>query len=364
MQRTYLNGSAATTNYTYNDLYELSGTSGVQSHSYAYDKVGNRTTVDSVNYTDNTRNQYIAVGGTNYTNSTNGNITSDGTSTFGYDAENRLVSFDTTGSANDATYAYDALGRRVKKTVNSTSTFFVYDGDDIIADYSSAGTLLREYIHGDKVDEILAMQAGTNTYYYHYDGLGSVTEITDDTGSIIENYTYDPFGAPSVTTSTINNRYRFTGREYDEESGLYHYRARAYSPTIGRFMQRDPIGYIDSMNLFSYVNNNPINYIDPLGLLGEKEIRIELDKNFGEKLTEEEKRKIASFTGRHIGIRDVGGLTSKKPEELRVAQDKLEERVRKSLEKADQQTKDLFKKFDELNKQKQEENIPCDKQNK
>jgi RHS repeat-associated protein len=270
MQRTYLNGSAATTNYTYNDLYELSGTSGVQSHSYAYDKVGNRTTVDSVNYTDNTKNQYTAVGGTTYTNSTNGNITSNSTSTFGYDAENRLVSFDTTGTASDATYAYDALGRRVKKTVNGTSTFFVYDGDDIIADYSSAGTLLREYIHGDKVDEILAMQEGANTYYYHYDGLGSVTEITDDTGAIVENYTYDPSGTPSVTTSTINNRYRFTGREYDEESGLYHYRARAYSPSIGRFMQRDPIGILGGINLYAYVGNRPINYTDAYGLLNPK----------------------------------------------------------------------------------------------
>jgi RHS repeat-associated protein len=210
------------------------------------------------------------IGGVNYTNSTNGNIISDGTSTFGYDAENRLISFDTTGTTNDATYAYDALGRRVKKTVNGTSTFFVYDGDDIIADYSSAGTLLREYIHGDKVDEILAMQAGANTYYYHYDGLGSVTEITDDTGAIVENYTYDPYGTPSLTISTINNRYRFTGREYDEESGLYHYRARAYSPAIGRFMQRDPIGILGGINLYAYVGNRPINYTDAYGLLNPK----------------------------------------------------------------------------------------------
>ncbi|MBI3617719.1 MAG: RHS repeat-associated core domain-containing protein [Candidatus Omnitrophica bacterium] len=109
------------------------------------------------------------------------------------------------------------------------------------------------------------MTRGSNTYYYHYDGLGSVTELTDSTGTLIGNYTYDPYGLSSVTSSAISNPFQFTGRRLDEEIGSYYYRARQYDPMIGRFLQRDPTGYEDGMNIFAYVKNNPINYFDPFG---------------------------------------------------------------------------------------------------
>src|SRR3989338_8012063 len=100
-----------------------------------------------------------------------------------------------------------------------------------------------------------------------HDGLGSVAEITDSTGAIAENYTYDPYGNPSVINSTIGNRYRFTGQEFNEESGLYHYNRRTYDSEIGRFLQRDTREYEGGMNLYEYAYNSPINFVDPDGEL-------------------------------------------------------------------------------------------------
>jgi len=103
-------------------------------------------------------------------------------------------------------------------------------------------------------------------YYYHFDGLGSVVALSNVNNQVVENYTYDVFGSPSIASS-IGNPYMFTGRECDSETGLYYYRARYYNPEIGRFLQTDPVGYLAGLNLYTYCDNNPINWIDPFGLM-------------------------------------------------------------------------------------------------
>ncbi|MBL8013053.1 MAG: RHS repeat-associated core domain-containing protein [Candidatus Omnitrophica bacterium] len=263
-RKTHAITAAANKNYTYdyNSIYELTGVTGSETSTYAYDKVGNRTTANGVAYTSNNLNQYTAVGGVARTYDTKGNLTGDAGNTYGYDVESRLKTFSKTGTT--ASYGYDAFNRRVSKTVNGTATFYVYDGDDIIEERNSAGTLVADYVHGDQTDEPLTMTRGTTTYYYFADGLGSIRQLTNSAGAVQQTYDYNSYGKLAAAP-TIVNPFTYTGREYDVESGNYYYRARYYSPTLGRFLQRDPIGYADSMNLQQYVGNNSINFIDPTG---------------------------------------------------------------------------------------------------
>jgi RHS repeat-associated protein len=113
--------------------------------------------------------------------------------------------------------------------------------------------------------------SGDTWYFYHYDGLGSVVALSNISGVIVEQYSYDAFGSTTITTTpgytSPNNPYMFTARRYDDETGLYYYRMRYYSPQQGRFLQPDPIGYADGMNIYAYVGNNPLNSIDPWGLV-------------------------------------------------------------------------------------------------
>ena len=207
-------------------------------------------------------------------NLTNGNIANTGGWAFTYDAENRMLTANKTDATVAASYAYDPLGRRNHKSgTGVTERYFLDDGDDELQEYDGSKNVVALYVPGPAIDEPIVMSVpnGNGTYrheYFHTNHQGSVIAMSDDSGALVEGqYTYDPYGncfAGSNPCST-GVPYRFTGRRLDTESGLYYYRARYYAPSIGRFMQTDPVGYTADLNLYTYVGNDPVGRTDPTG---------------------------------------------------------------------------------------------------
>jgi len=234
-----------------------------------------------VDYTVNEMNEYGiisgGIGGGTKIYDDNGNLIHDGSRRYYYDFGNRLVRATASGGAEVARYAYDTLGRRTAKTVSGTTTGLFYDGLHLIEE-RVGGSALRQYVFGLGLDEVLELQTGVTRYFYHQDSLGSVVALTDSGGQVIERYRYDEYGVTSVlaengtgrSASLVGNPYRYTGRWLDEETQLYDYRLRYYSPESGKFLQHDPIGFLGGMSLLSYTGGNPINWRDPLGLSPEK----------------------------------------------------------------------------------------------
>jgi RHS repeat-associated protein len=203
------------------------------------------------------------------------------TTAYGYDGENRLtgIQITTDNKTKELAFAYDPFGRRIKKTVSPSgggsgeeTTNYVYDGQNIILEYDQAGIITTRYTHGPNIDEPLSIEITGATaftpYYYHADGLGSITALSNASGNIIQRYEYDSFGNQTITTNgNIKQPFTFTAREYDTETGMYFYRARYYDHKAGRFVTKDPIGLAGGdVNLYAYVKNNAINRIDPWGL--------------------------------------------------------------------------------------------------
>ena len=156
------------------------------------------------------------------------------------------------------------MRRQAQKNVGGTKTRFIYSGWQRIADYDGSDNFLRRFIYGPGLDEaLIELDDQDVPTYLHHDRSGSIVATTDDTGDVVNTYAYSPFGRCDNMSGTSIG---YTGQRYDSETGLYYYKNRHYSPSIGRFLQPDPLGYVDGLNLYQYAYNAPLDYCDPLGL--------------------------------------------------------------------------------------------------
>jgi len=260
--------------------YKQNGTTVLGTLTYEYDKAGKRTkiggtwartgmpeAITSTSY--DAANRQLTFSDKTLTFDANGNLQSitdsNGTTLYSWDARNRLIAIN--GPTVNASFAYDALGRRQKKVINGAMTEFLYDHANPVKEVSG-GAVIADLLTGLGIDEFYARTESSIMQNLLPDALGSITALADATGSVQTELTYEPFGLTTTTGSVSGtSSLQFTSRENDG-TGLYYYRGRYYHPTLQRFISEDPAEFSGGdYNLYAYVANNPILFTDPLGLL-------------------------------------------------------------------------------------------------
>ncbi|HEU4890865.1 MAG TPA: RHS repeat-associated core domain-containing protein [Vicinamibacterales bacterium] len=274
------NGVVATYGYdNANQLTSLTydlGQTTLGTLTYAYDLAGRRTEVGGTwartglpqalsTATFDAANRMLSRDGQNFSYDLNGNLASDGLTSYTWNVRDQLGAL--TGGVT-ANFTYDAVNRRRGKTIGSTSRSFLYDGLTTVQELS-AGTPTANLLTGLGMDEVFRRVDGTGTRDPLTDALGSTVALSTTSGAPQTSYTYEPFGATTVSGATSPNAAQFTGRENDE-TGLYYYRARYLGPTMSRFISEDPAGSVGGNNFYQYADGSPTNLIDPTGLCAAK----------------------------------------------------------------------------------------------
>jgi len=234
--------------------------------AYSYDSLGRRTQVGggfartglpgmvtSASY--DAANELTNWNGTSISYDLNGNMLSDGSNAFTWNARDQVATL------NNVNLQYDAAGRRIRNLQNIS---FLFDGAN--ATQKLSGTTIMANLLSGGIDEIFTGSDFSGSFTPLQDVLGSIVALVDSSGNVVTTYAYDPFGNTTNSGVSNANEFQYTGRENDG-NGLYYYRARYYSPVLGRFVNEDPLGFAGSgPNFYAYVFNSPTNLVDPFGL--------------------------------------------------------------------------------------------------
>ncbi|HUY33447.1 MAG TPA: DUF4214 domain-containing protein [Pirellulales bacterium] len=259
-----------------------------QTMTYRYDAAGNRVAVvasgQTNSYTTNNLNEYTQVGNTTYQYDTNGDLISStnsgGMTTYRYNVLGQLTSV--VSPSGTTTYQCNALGQLYSEDVNGTVTDLLNDPtalNAVVGQFSTAGSALAQYAYG--LGLVSQTTAGGSSNFYSFDANGSTTQLTGPTGSVLDSYSYLPFGEQLSATGSAPNPFTYVGQlgvtSSANGSGLYHMGYRWYDAGLGRFVQPDPTGIGGGdTNLYRYVNNSPVSNRDPAGLQGRDDSIISL----------------------------------------------------------------------------------------
>ncbi|PTU29150.1 RHS repeat-associated core domain-containing protein [Stenotrophobium rhamnosiphilum] len=263
--------------FSYDTLGHLTSAFGAYgSLAYTYNASGDRLTgglsMTPSTYTYQSGSHRLAtVSGPNahsYTYDGSGNVIADGALSYSYTSEGRLFAASSTGMP---IYFYDGFGRRAAKYVTGpgASVYTRMPDGKLMEETDGAGNVTKEYFYLE--DEPLAMYspaAGVTAdiYYYTNDHLATPQVLTNATGAVSWSANYQPFGAASVTTASVSNNLRFPGQYLDAETGFHQNGFRDYEPSLGRYIESDPIGLLGGINTYAYVDGNPLSFTDPEGL--------------------------------------------------------------------------------------------------